>query len=125
MKIVGIDTGEKTGVVIFSDETREVIERMTVGSLVPVWAKLGQYLLDDVLVVLERTPARQKEYQAAVMALDEYGYNVYQVSPGQWKPNPRCRCYAKDYPGWTSHERDAMSLVKYYLLQRKASLRGT
>lgn len=115
MFIAGLDSGETTGMVVVN-EAGEVVKRMAVKDRDKVYAALGQYI--DITIVLERAPKSQFEYREFKFALALYGYTVVEVSPGEWKPNPQCKTTAKDTPGWTQHERDALSLIKYYQILR-------
>ena len=115
MFIAGLDTGETTGLVVV-DEAGEVRKRMSSKEQDEILMALGQY--GDIIVVLERAPKTQEEYINFKFSLGMYGYPIAEVSPGEWKPNPQCKTPAKDTPGWTQHERDALSLTKYYRLSR-------
>jgi len=124
MKIAGLDTGETNGFVIVND-AGTVICNFATNRLLDVYAKLGQYRCDDLVVVLERAAPNQPEYIQALDALLEYGYTVHLVSPGDWKPNPQCKTLMRGHKGWTRHECDALSLIKYYRLLRAAATKST
>jgi len=117
--LAAVDTGETNGLVII-DEAGGLVRRAAVKDLTQVYAILGQYRLD--VVVIERCPATQQEYQVTKWALLEYGYEVVEVSPGQWKPNPQYKCPARNHKGWTKHERDAMSMLKWYWYKTRKRL---
>lgn len=112
--LAGIDTGETTGLVLV-DEAGVVRERLSTTELPRIYAVLASHTVDAV--ILERAAPTQLEYQTVRLALSLYGFTVFEISPGEWKPNPQCRTKAEDTPGWTPHERDAYSLVKYYRLR--------
>lgn len=119
--IAGLDTGQSNGLVIVN-EAGEIVERETTKHLPVVWALLACHTID--IVVLERAAPTQLEYQTARLALSMYGFTTLEVSPGEWKPNPQCHTSAAETPGWTQHERDAYSLVKYYhVLQHQREVR--
>lgn len=115
-KIAGVDTGDTTGLVIVYSETGDVAYRASHQDLLEVFIQLDLHKV--AVVVLERTPHSQIQYQMTKGFLADSGIQVLEVSPGEWKPNPLCKTPAKDTPGWTQHERDALSLIKYYNILR-------
>lgn len=111
MFIAGLDTGGTNGLVLVN-EVGDVVRHLATRNLDHIYAILGQYNIS--LVILERAPKTQLEYQNAKDELTLYGYKILEVSPGEWKPNPNCKTPKAEHPDWTQHERDALSLIKYY-----------
>lgn len=121
MYIAGIDPGEVTGLVI-QDGAGRIVHRLSSDDTVDVLTGLTKYPVQ--LVVLERGPSRAPlpQYTNIKFALVLYGYTLFEVSPGEWKPNPQCRVRNNDpevTDSWTQHEKDALSLLKYYRMRER------
>lgn len=112
--LVGIDTGASNGVVT----VREGVDKVEHATFRDVFqVVLAALSAKPTLVVIEDA-GDQFEYKFVRYFLDMFGVPYTAIRPGQWKPCPQCKVSAKDTPGWTPHERDALALVRYAQLYR-------
>lgn len=115
MKIAGLDTGGTNGLVIVN-EAGDIVRSCACIDLSDTIATIQAH--DVGLVVLERAGRSQPEYHQAKEALRISGIPIFEVSPGEWKPNPNCATRKAEHPDWSQHERDALSLIKYHYLHQ-------
>lgn len=139
---VGIDPGGRTGIVIYTTVSGKTIELKGKGTfrsynlgyqfLLTTIADPGDFKgterIDTILILerpAQRKPGSEKSYpiylryketlERWATGVDTY---IYQIGPGQWKPLAKSLKWKKP-KGFTTHEGDALNLIRYYILSKQ------
>ncbi len=120
IRIIGIDPGYSTGIVMIEIPDR-ILTHNTIEGKSPV-----RYILDlvlsfsNALIVIEKAPNDGDRTQSIRVdrigdAIAIKGRQVNMIFPGEWKPFAKAQEW--DYPTASSqHEKDAYCIAKYFAM---------
>lgn len=118
LRIIGIDPGYSTGIVLIDYPSR-VLTHKTIEGTSPIG-----YIIDLILsfpyaeIVVEKAPENGEITQAIrvsriTRAIEECNRIVNMILPGEWKPFAKAQGW--DYPTASSqHEKDAYCIARYF-----------
>lgn len=110
--IVSIDLGETTGIAAFEFLSRDLRHTATehFHALFPLLALLNP---DEIL--LERFPSAHSLEYALEIVYRQLSAEAILISPSEWKPFMKSK--KRKFPDVkTKHEKDAINMLRYYLL---------
>jgi predicted RNase H-like nuclease (RuvC/YqgF family) len=118
VRIIGIDPGYSTGIVMIEYPDR-ILTHNTIEGKSPI-----RYIVDlvlsfpNALIVVEQAPNDGDNTQAIrvsriVNSIEANNRRVHMIFPGKWKPFSKAQKW--DYPTASSqHEKDAYCIAKYF-----------